>query len=144
MLIFCWLAGLGNAVLFSFWCSGGQGVIAECDLLPLKRGINYLGGSTLLAQPNTTQNQKAVKGKEQDHPAPDFLSELWRVVTLRAMMWEKCRPQSISLPAREGCLPRDGIWSKGKVLVGAKAKIFVKLYILRVILNRYVMQNCTK
>lgn len=109
-------------MLFSFWCSGGQGVIAECDLLPLKRGINYLGGSTLLAQPNTTQNQKAVKGKEQDHPAPDFLSELWRVVTLRAVMWEKCRPQSILYLPERGACPEMGYGPKERFLLVLKQR----------------------
>lgn len=84
-----------------------------------------MGSSTLLGQPNTTQNQKDDPGEEQDHPAPDSLGELWRVVTLRAVLWGRCRTQRISLPPRERCLATDRFWSKGKVLIGAKAKIFV-------------------
>lgn len=56
LLIFWWISGHGHAVLFSCWCSGGQRVTAESDLLPLERGINYVGSSTLLGQPKTIQN----------------------------------------------------------------------------------------
>ena len=48
--------GHGSAVLFSCWCSDGQGIIAESDLLLFERDINYVDSSTLLGQPNMAQN----------------------------------------------------------------------------------------
>lgn len=51
-------------------CSVAGAQVDRESVLPLERGINCMGSSTLLGQPNTTQNQKAVPGKGAVSPCP--------------------------------------------------------------------------